>query len=137
MTLDRRATALLAGLLFGFGLALSGMVNPANVISFVDLFGGSWNPRLAGVMGGAVPVAALIFYVARKTKPAQDLPAPPVTRIDKKLVIGAILFGIGWGLAGICPGPSLIAIFFDVRVIPFFVALLVGMVLGTKIRAQY
>jgi len=133
---NKLMSALGAGLVFGFGLAISGMVNPSTVLGFLDVFGGAWNPRLAGVMGGAVPVAALIFYYARSIKPAKDLPSPPITCIDRKLVVGSILFGIGWGLAGVCPGPTLIAIFFDWHFLPFLAALLVGMMAGTQLRNQ-
>jgi hypothetical protein len=126
--------ALLSGIVFGVGLSLSGMVNPSKILSFLDLFGGHWNPALAGVMGGAIPVAALIFRFANTRKPADQLPPPPVTKIDIKLIGGAILFGIGWGLAGLCPGPSLIAMEFDSRIIPFVVAMMIGIWAGTWVR---
>ena len=135
MTTTKLVSALAAGILFGLGLAASGMINPAKVLGFLDMFGGQWNPNLAGVMGGAIPVAALFFYLARKLKPATDLPAPPVTRIDRKLILGATLFGVGWGLAGICPGPGLIAVFFDWHFLPFMAALLIGLALGTRINS--
>lgn len=137
MSRVRSISALSAGILFGLGLAVSGMTNPAKVLGFLDMFGGHWNPNLAGVMAGAIPVAALFFYLAKKIKPAKDLPAPPVTRIDRKLVLGATLFGIGWGLAGICPGPGITAVFFDWRITPFIAALLAGLALGTKLKDKF
>jgi len=102
--------ALLAGLLFGGGLLLSGMVDPAIVIGFLDVTG-DWNPALAFTMGGAVLVAAPAFAYVRRTN--RSLAGNPVilpsrTLIDPRLVTGALVFGIGWGLAGICPGPGVV-----------------------------
>ncbi len=100
--------ALLAGLVFGLGLILSGMGNPAKVQSFLDLFG-AWDPSLAFVMAGAIAVGLLAFTWAKKRTHAllgdpMQLPAPH--RIDAPLLTGAALFGTGWGLAGFCPGPA-------------------------------
>lgn len=103
-------SAFAIGLLFGGGLLLSGMANPANVLAFLDV-AGAWNPSLAFVMGGAIGVAAPVFaWVRRHPRTlggtAIDLPARgPVTR---QLVWGSVLFGIGWGLVGLCPGPALV-----------------------------
>ena len=103
-------TALVAGLLFGAGLLISGMTDPANVLAFLDV-AGDWRPALAFVMGGAVLAAAPAFYFARrhrKTLRALPIQLPNRTLIDTRLVLGSSVFGIGWGLSGICPGPALI-----------------------------
>lgn len=104
------AIALLAGLVFGAGLLLSGMADPANVLGFLDV-AGAWNPALAFVMGGAIAVAAPVFAWVRRHPRAWDgstttLPARgPVT---PRLLVGSALFGVGWGLAGLCPGPAVV-----------------------------
>ncbi len=106
----RFLTALVAGLLFGSGLLISGMTNPANVLAFLDL-AGEWRPTLAFVMGGAVLAAAPAFFYARRhrrTPSALPIRLPNRTLIDTRLVFGSSIFGIGWGLSGICPGPALI-----------------------------
>lgn len=102
--------AFVAGLVFGLGLILSGMSNPAKVLGFLDL-AGRWDPSLALVMGGAVAVGAIAFAVARargRTMLGGPLRWPEASQIDRKLVIGAVLFGVGWGLAGFCPGPAIV-----------------------------
>lgn len=102
-------TALLSGLVFGLGLIVSGMTNPAKVIGFLDLFG-RWDPSLALVMGGAVAVGSVAFALVRR-RPHSYLGAPlrmPERRdIDRHLVLGSLAFGAGWGVAGYCPGPAL------------------------------
>ena len=125
-------TALLAGLVFGFGLIASGMSNPAKVLGFLDL-AGAWDPSLAFVMGGAIGVGVLAFGVAR-TRTASLLGAPlklPTARqIDRRLVGGSVLFGIGWGVAGFCPGPALVALGMgEIKALVFVAAMLVGMAL--------
>lgn len=103
-------SAVVAGLLFGSGLLLSGMANPEVVLSFLDL-GGAWNPALAFVMVGAIATAAPAYYFVRRgsLKRTGEPPSPPANdRIDRSLVTGAAIFGIGWGLTGICPGPGLV-----------------------------
>ena len=123
-------TSLLAGLVFGLGLIVSGMANPAKVLGFLDL-GGSWDPSLAFVMAGAIAVGALAFTVARKRTLSflgGDMKLPTSRDIDRRLVIGSIVFGIGWGVAGFCPGPGLVALGMgEVKALVFVVAMLVGM----------
>jgi len=104
--------ALLTGLVFGFGLLLSGMANPAKVIGFLDLTG-AWDPSLAMVMAGAVAVGMLVFTLAGKRSHSligEPMRLPTRRDIDKRLVLGGLGFGVGWGLAGFCPGPSLVAL---------------------------
>ena len=106
------AASLAAGLLFGAGLIVSGMANPAKVLGFLDLFG-RWDPSLALVMAGAVGVGLVGFASAsRRERSALGLPMrlPAPAPIDQRLVAGAALFGVGWGLAGFCPGPALVAL---------------------------
>ena len=130
--MKRIAVALAAGLLFGLGLTVSGMVNPAKVLGFLDV-AGEWDPSLAFVMGCAIPVAAVGFAVARRRRaPVCDtnFVGPTSTRIDARLVVGASLFGVGWGLAGYCPGPALASLSFGGSTVLLFVAsMLAGMAL--------
>ncbi|MGE4801878.1 DUF6691 family protein [Yersinia hibernica] len=102
--------ALLAGLVFGLGLIVAGMANPAKVLGFLDI-DGLWDPSLALVMAAAVAVAAIGFGWAKKRQTSllgKPLQLPTSTRLDRRLMGGSLLFGIGWGLAGICPGPALV-----------------------------
>lgn len=118
------------GLLFSFGLIVSGMINPEKVLGFLDLFG-TWDASLAFVMGGAVIVTSFGYRVLNKqTKPifALKFTRPTRTDIDSKLIAGPALFGIGWGLVGLCPGPAFAAVSSSPKtVIVFFIAMLVGM----------
>lgn len=98
-----------AGLVFGLGLILSGMTNPAKVLGFLDL-AGHWDPSLAFVMGGAISVGTIAFYFAKDRTKAllgDVMRMPTATQIDRRLVLGGLTFGAGWGLAGYCPGPAL------------------------------
>ena len=125
-------TALLAGLLFGLGLIVSGMANPAKVLGFLDL-AGAWDPSLALVMGGAVGVGMLAFWVARRrvvSPLGERMPLPASRQIDRRLVAGSLLFGIGWGVAGFCPGPALVALGMGLpKALVFVAAMLLGMAL--------
>ena len=137
--------ALLIGVLFGAGLVISGMSNPANVLNFLDLAvipTGRWDARLIFVMGGGVLVTAIGFpWLMRRAHPifADKFAWPTSSVIDRRLVIGAALFGFGWGLAGYCPGPAFAnigaSIGTGIRDMLFFIpAMLVGMWAATKFR---
>lgn len=107
----RKLSAFACGLLFGVGLLVSGMANPAKVLGFLDL-AGYWDPSLAFVMAGAIAVAAPAFWLARSRQSSlagAPMQLPANRRIDARLVGGALLFGAGWGLAGFCPGPAIVA----------------------------
>lgn len=123
-------TALLCGLVFGVGLILSGMTDPAKVLGFLDL-AGSWDPSLALVMAGSIAVGLVAFAVAkRRTSSYLGLPlALPAARpIDGRLVGGSLLFGAGWGIAGFCPGPALVALGMgEIKAAVFVTAMLLGM----------
>jgi uncharacterized protein len=100
----------LIGVLFGLGLLVSGMSNPEKILAFLDL-GGAWDPSLIFVMGGAVLVGLVAFYLAKKRTQSffgDALQIPTRWDIDQRLVIGSLLFGLGWGIAGFCPGPALV-----------------------------
>jgi uncharacterized protein len=123
-------SAFASGLLFGLGLIVSQMVNPAKVLGFLDIFG-AWDPSLALVMGGAVAVSALGYLIAkRRGVPvlAPRLEIPTRRDLDPRLIGGAALFGIGWGLVGLCPGPALVGLTFGPwPVFVFVAAMVVGM----------
>lgn len=118
-----------AGAIFGLGLVISGMANPAKVLGFLDI-AGNWDPTLAFVMGGAILVAFPAFrWATRRQKPllAEKWSLPDRNDIDPRLVAGAALFGIGWGLAGFCPGPALAAISIaPVDALTFVAAMIAG-----------
>ena len=123
-------TSLLAGLVFGIGLILSGMANPAKVLGFLDL-AGRWDPSLAFVMAGAIGVGLAAFAVARRRATSllgEPMRLPTSRHIDVRLVAGSTLFGIGWGIAGFCPGPALTALGMgQVKAAVFVAAMLAGM----------
>ncbi|MCA1323697.1 YeeE/YedE family protein [Herbaspirillum sp. alder98] len=127
-----KLTALLAGLLFGLGLIVSGMANPAKVLGFLDL-AGAWDPSLALVMAGAIGVGLPAFAVARRRRQSllgAAMQLPTAKGIDRRLVIGSLLFGVGWGIAGICPGPALVLLGAgQVKGAVFVVAMLAGMLI--------
>lgn len=123
-------TSLLAGLVFGIGLIISGMANPANVLGFLDL-AGRWDPSLALVMAGAISVGLIAFTVtSRRTRSflGTELKFPSARHIDRRLVGGGLLFGVGWGVAGFCPGPAVVALGMgETKAVIFIMAMLVGM----------
>jgi len=122
----RVLSALLCGLVFGAGLLISGMTNPAKVLAFLDI-AGAWDPTLAFVMGGALAVNAASFaLIRRRAQPlfAEAFALPVQRAIDAKLLAGAALFGVGWGLVGLCPGPALASLLRGELAIYLFVAAL-------------
>lgn len=126
----RLFVALSSGLVFGLGLVISGMANPAKVLGFLDL-AGDWDPSLALVMAGAIAVAFLPMQWAQrhsKTLQGEPIQLPDSRRIDGRLLIGSLLFGAGWGVAGFCPGPAVVAVGAGVPLAMLFVlAMLAGM----------
>lgn len=126
----RGVLSLLSGTVFGFGLALSGMMNPKRVRGFLDLFG-DWDPTLAFVMGGALIVMAMAWQVQKRMAHpvvCESFSLPGTKLIDKRLIGGAALFGVGWGLAGLCPGPAIASL--AANVVPaliFVTAMATGM----------
>lgn len=129
----RLLSTLFAGLLFGIGLILSGMANPAKVQNFLDLFG-NWDPSLAFVIGGAILVTTPGYWLVRKRATplfSNFFDIPTRTDFDTRLIVGAATFGVGWGLSGFCPGPAITALPFAAGGTFVFVpAMLVGMMLA-------
>ncbi|MBO1015922.1 YeeE/YedE family protein [Achromobacter sp. SD115] len=120
--------AFTSGLVFGLGLIISGMANPAKVLGFLDL-AGAWDPSLAFVMGGAVLVTAAGFALLRRRRVSlsgEPMRWPTATRVDLRLAVGSMAFGAGWGLAGFCPGPALVAAVAGVTEALIFVAAMVA-----------
>jgi uncharacterized protein len=125
-------SALLAGVIFGVGLCVSGMTDPKNVIAFLDVTGG-WSPKLFGVMIGAIVVHAV--WLRWSARGAVSNSFSPPTRIDGALLLGAALFGVGWGLSGYCPGPALVALGTGALApVVFVAAMVVGMVLSEAVN---
>ena len=124
------AFAFLSGLIFGIGLIVAGMANPAKVLGFLDL-AGMWDPSLALVMAGAIAVGSLAFQLAKRRTLSLlglSLQLPDARQIDRRLIVGSVVFGIGWGLAGICPGPGLVLLGSgEFLGIVFVIAMLLGM----------
>jgi uncharacterized protein len=122
--------ALSSGLIFGIGLIASGMTDPSKIKGFLDLFG-AWDPSLAFVMAGAVGVAALAFARAKNRSVSwagAPMEVPKSTVIDWRLIVGGVLFGAGWGIAGFCPGPAIVAAAAGVpAALAFVAAMLIGM----------
>ena len=131
--------ALLSGLVFGVGLIASGMTDPAKVKGFLDLFG-AWNPSLAIVMAAAVAVAVVAFARARRRTASwtgAHMEIPTSTVVDRRLILGGVLFGVGWGVAGLCPGPALVAASSgSLAALGFVVAMLVGMTAHDRLLAK-
>ena len=130
--MPRTFVALFAGMLFGLGLAISGMMNPAKVVGFLDVAGG-WDPTLAFVMGGALLVTVPAFrLILGRPRPilADGFALPTKSALDGRLLGGAALFGVGWGLSGFCPGPAVAALVTGLTpVFAFVAAMMAGMVL--------
>lgn len=130
--------ALISGIVFGLGLLLSGMANPAKVIGFLDITG-TWDPSLALVMGGAILVGVFAFGFAKKRSSsllgeAIQLPTNN-NKIDSRLILGAITFGIGWGLSGYCPGPAIVSLLTGgIKPIVFTLGMLAGMAIFTLLE---
>jgi uncharacterized membrane protein YedE/YeeE len=135
----RKFVAFLCGGLFGAGLVISGMTNTVRIQSWLDIFG-DWDPTLAFVLGGAIlPMAVAWRIAARLGAPRLGgvLPATPAIGVDRGLVIGSSLFGLGWGLSGLCPGPSVaILLFGGWPGVLFLLAMLAGMVAAPMLRAR-
>jgi hypothetical protein len=130
MQAKQTMAAFAVGLLFGLGLLLSGMTDPGKVQGFLDL-AGAWDPSLAFVMGGAILVAVGAYAVARRRTQSflgGAMHLPTARQIDRRLVIGSLAFGVGWGLAGFCPGPGLVSLATgEVKAVVFVLAMLAGM----------
>ena len=135
----RNLSAFVAGLIFGIGLLLAGMANPAKVLGFLDL-AGAWDPSLALVMVGAIGVALLPFTWARRQSRSllgAAMQLPQKRELDRRLILGSLVFGIGWGIAGICPGPGVaILLTGHWQALLFVAAMLVGMLLFTALERQ-
>jgi len=132
----QNASALAAGLLFGLGLAISQMVNPRKVLDFLDVTG-NWDPSLALVMAGAVGVTMLAFrFVLKRKQPLFDgeFHLPRLTKLDRRLLVGSGVFGIGWGIGGYCPGPGIAALSAGSVEALVFVA---GMALGSVLYRRF
>jgi uncharacterized membrane protein YedE/YeeE len=135
----RNLFAALSGALFGLGLTISGMTNTTKVIGWLDVFG-AWDPTLAFVMGGAIlPMAIAWRFASRRQRSflGSEMPGKPSTHIGHDLILGSFLFGAGWGLAGLCPGPAMASITYGgIGGAVFLVAMIAGMVVAPPIRAQ-
>jgi len=130
--MQHRVTEFFVGLVFGLGLMLSGMTDPGKVLGFLDLTG-RWDPSLALVMGGAIAVGVFAFSLAKRRRLSffgVDLRLPTQERITKRLVVGSLIFGAGWGLAGFCPGPALVSMAAgQSKAALFVVFMLIGMLI--------
>lgn len=128
--MKQRISAFIVGLVFGLGLIVAGMTDPGKVLGFLDL-AGLWDPSLAFVMGGAIAVGMFAFAVARKRTQSflgGAMHLPTSRDIDRRLVLGSLVFGIGWGIAGFCPGPAIVSAGAgQPKAILFVIAMLVGM----------
>ncbi|HEY0824644.1 MAG TPA: DUF6691 family protein [Ramlibacter sp.] len=122
--------SLAAGLIFGLGLIASGMTDPSKVLGFLDL-AGAWDPSLAFVMAAAVTIGAIAFGIARGWSASLlglKMRIPTARHLDRRLIGGSILFGVGWGIAGLCPGPALVTVGMgEAKGVLFFAAMLAGM----------
>jgi len=132
-------SALASGAIFGFGLSMSGMLNPVRVQGFLDIFG-AWDPSLAFVLGGAVIVASIGVQITKRMQhPTFDdsFHVPTRRRIDARLIIGSALFGLGWGIGGFCPGPAIASISLGLpQSVLFVVAMLLGMIVHDRMWSR-
>jgi len=132
-------TAFISGLLFGLGLLLAGMANPAKVQDFLDITG-AWDPSLAFVMLGAIMIGWIAFNIAAKRENSLlnlTMHLPTAKHLDKRLILGSAAFGVGWGLAGICPGPALVLVGAgNTKGMLFALAMIVGMVIFELVEIQ-
>ena len=129
----------IVGCIFGVGLAFGGMLDPSKVVGFLNIFG-AWDPSLAFVMMGGIMVNAagyLILIRGKKPKFTEKFHLPDNIFIDRRLVVGSAIFGVGWGLAGLCPGPVVASLFLNPNSIaPFLLIMLVGLKIGSLIKAK-
>jgi uncharacterized membrane protein YedE/YeeE len=136
MKVYKMVAGLISGCLFGFGLAASGMTDRAKVLGFLDLFG-NWDPDLLFVMGSAVVTTLILFRIALSRQTPwfdKQFFLPSSTLIDKRLIVGASLFGLGWGLYGYCPGPAISSlIYLELPTVLFVAAMLVGMLVAQRL----
>ena len=133
-----KITSLIAGIIFGIGLTISEMINPTKVLGFLNLFGG-WDPSLAFVMIGALIITMPFIFIFKKQKPllAENFSIPQKKDLDNKLIIGAVLFGAGWGLAGLCPGPAISSLaLMNISSVIFVVTMFLGFYLSKFINVQ-
>ncbi len=132
-----KLVSLFCGIIFGIGLVISQMINPAKVLGFLNLFG-EWDPSLAFVMIGALIVSSPLFHLLKnKEKPifSTSFSISENKEIDKRLIIGSILFGAGWGLVGLCPGPAISSIaLFNVSSVTFVFSMFIGFYIASKIN---
>lgn len=137
--MGRLVFSLLSGGLFGFGLLISGMTDTRKVQGWLDIFG-AWDPTLAFVMGGAILSMAIAWRIAPRMESAVlggEFPPPPAPTIGRNLVLGSLLFGIGWGIAGLCPGPAIASLGFGgTGGLVFLMAMITGMIGAPSVRAR-
>lgn len=134
----RNGIAFLVGSLFGLGLLISGMTDTTKVQGWLDIFG-DWDPTLAFVMGGAIVPMAVAWRLTNGRKPllADTFPKQPAPKLGRNLILGSTLFGMGWGLAGLCPGPAIASLGFGgIGGVVFFVAMLAGMLIAPNLRSR-
>ena len=134
----RHFSVFICGLVFGLGLAVSGMLNPSKVSAFLDL-AGAWDPSLAFVMGGGLAVNAVFFHLLKRRSPyfAETFSLPALTRPDAPLLIGSAVFGVGWALGGLCPGPAIASLAYGTGdAAMFFIAMAAGLIIGNRVKAR-
>ncbi len=131
--------SLIVGCIFGLGLAFGGMLDPSKVVGFLDIFG-AWDPSLAFVMMGGIMVNATGYLILiREKKPifTEKFHLPDNIFIDRRLIVGSAIFGVGWGLAGLCPGPVVGSLFLNPNsIVPFLLIMLVGLKIGSLVKAK-